>query len=128
MTENNCEVKKLTEADGSIKEQLERELPDADAVIAGLEEYDKYLLERGGNLKVISRYGVGYDNVDVAAAEKGIAVTITPGANGDAVADMAMSLMLACARNVSFMDSSIKSGNQKRPSGEDMWGKKLLGL
>ena len=42
-------------------------------------------------LKVISRYGVGYDRVDVAAAKKrGIAVTITPGANGDSVADLAI--------------------------------------
>ena len=54
-----------------------------------------------------------------------IAVTITPGANGDSVADLAVALMLACARNIPFMDQRIKSRNQTRPPGVEMWEKTL---
>ena len=126
LEENNCEVKKLKQTDGSIAEQLKRELPEADAVIAGLEEYDRALIESAGKLKVISRYGVGYDKVDLQSARKQqIAVTITPGANGDSVADLAVALMLACARNIPFMDQRIKSRNQTRPPGVEMWEKTL---
>lgn len=76
---NDCEVKKLVAADGPIPEQLKKELPEADAVIAGLEDYDEALIACGSKLKVISRYGVGYDKVDVkAAAAHNVAVTIHP--------------------------------------------------
>lgn len=126
LQEHDCEIKKLEEKDGPIPEQLKKELPAADAVIAGLEDYDRNLIESAKNLKVISRYGVGYDKVDLkAAADNHVAVTVTPGANGDSVADLAMTLMLACARNVVVMDNGIKGGNQARPSGVEMWGKTL---
>lgn len=126
LEQNDCEVKKLKADDGPIPEQLRRELPAADAVIAGLEDYDRDLIEHAKRLKVISRYGVGYDKVDLkAAGDRHIAVTVTPGANGDSVADLAVSLMLNCARNIVVMDNSIKDGNQTRPSGVEMWGKTL---
>ncbi|MDO4522113.1 MAG: phosphoglycerate dehydrogenase [Eubacteriales bacterium] len=123
---HGCEVIKLEAGALSIEEQLAKEIADADAVIAGLEDYTPELLKRAKKLKVISRYGVGYDKVDVGAAkEQGIAVTITPGANGDSVADLAMALMLDGARNVTIMDNSIKNRAQKRPSGVEMWQKTL---
>ncbi|MDD4842862.1 MAG: phosphoglycerate dehydrogenase [Anaerotignum sp.] len=126
LEENGFQVKKLAVVDGPIGEQLTREIVDADAIIAGLEDYTAELLETAKKLKVISRYGVGYDKVDIQAAKKkGIAVTITPGANGDSVADMAMALMLSAARNVSYMDNCIKNGNQQRPTGVEMYGKTL---
>lgn len=124
--ENDCEVKKLVAKDGPVPEQLKQELPYADAVIAGLEDYDRELIESAKNLKVISRYGVGYDKVDLsAAADHHVAVTVTPGANGDSVADLAMTLMLDCARNIVVMDNGIKNKNQTRPSGVEMWSKTL---
>ena len=123
---NGCVVKKLAAADGPVEEQLAREIVDADAVIAGLEDYSAELISSAKKLKVISRYGVGYDKVDTrAAAGQGILVTITPGANGDSVADLAMALMLDCARNVTFMNNSICAGKQERPSGLEMWEKTL---
>lgn len=126
LQENDCEVKKLEAKDGPIPEQLKKELPDADAVIAGLEDYGRELIESAKKLKVISRYGVGYDKVDLkAASDNQVAVTVTPGANGDSVADLAMALMLACARNVVVMDNGVKGRDQVRPSGVEMWGKTL---
>lgn len=126
LEKEECEVRKLEASNGPIPEQLKRELPAADAVIAGLEDYDRELIESACNLKVISRYGVGYDKIDLkAASDCHIKVTVTPGANGDSVADLAVSLMLSCARNIIVMDHGIKSGSQTRPSGVEMWGKTL---
>ncbi|GHT85499.1 2-hydroxyacid dehydrogenase [Spirochaetia bacterium] len=107
---------------------LRARLPDADGIIAGLETYDAALLARAAKLKIISRYGVGYDAIDLDAAHKrGIKVAFTPGANSDSVADLAMTLMLAAARHVPYMDAAIKSGKQDRPQGVEMW-RKTLGI
>lgn len=126
LQENGCEVRKLTAGAKTLEEQLKEELPAAEAVIAGLETYDEELLESADRLKVISRYGVGYDKVDLkTAAKKHIIVTITPGANKDSVADLAVGLMLSCARNIPLMDNGIKTGEQMRPSGVELWGKTL---
>lgn len=126
LEQNGCEAKKLTEKEGPLSEQLKKELPEADAVIAGLEEYGRELIASSPKLKVISRYGVGCDKVDcLAAKENHVAVTITPGANGDSVADLAVGLMLSCARSIPLMNQSIREKNQVRPTGVEMWGKTL---
>ena len=85
------------------------------------------MLETAKNLKIISRYGVGYDKVDLEAAHAmGIKVSITPGANSDSVADLAMTLMLAAARNVCPMDAAIRAGGHDKPiTGVEMWNKTL---
>ena len=124
LEEHGFEVVALPAKGGDLETELAQEIQDAQAVIAGLEEYNRDFIRSAKNLKVISRYGVGYDKVDCAAAKEcKIPVTITPGANGDSVADLAVSLMLAVARNISFMDKTLKEGNSQRPSGLEMYGK-----
>ena len=124
LNKHSCEVIKLDAKNGPIGSQLLKELPSADAVIAGLEKYDKDLINSARNLKIISRYGVGFENVDIVSAhQNGISVTITPNANSESVADMAIALMLECARNISVMNVSIKNGKQIRPFGVEMWNK-----
>ena len=121
---NNCDVVRIAVNEEGGWQRLCEEIKDADAVIAGLELYDEELILRGSKLKVISRYGVGYDQVDVkAAAAANIAVTITPGANGDSVADFAVALMLDAARNVTIMDTAMKKRCMARPQGAEMWNK-----
>ena len=129
LEENGCEVVRLPKDGGDLTAQLAEYLPQADAVIAGLEPYDRALLSTAKKLKVISRYGVGYDKVDLdAARELGIKVSITPGANGDSVADLAMALMLNAARHVCHMDAVIRAGGHDKPvTGVEMW-KKTLGV
>ena len=127
LEENGCTVIRLPKDGGDLHSQLLEYLPQADGVIAGLEPYDRDMLTLGKKLKIISRYGVGYDKVDLdAARERGIKVSITPGANSDSVADLAMALMLAAARNVCPMDASIRAGENNKPiSGVEMWRKTL---
>ncbi|WP_320122879.1 phosphoglycerate dehydrogenase [uncultured Sphaerochaeta sp.] len=129
LKEHGCEVIHLkATAERSLQEQLVQHIAQADGIIAGLEEYDSLLLETAKNLKVISRYGVGYDAIDVAyAAKKNIQVTITPGTNGSSVADFAMALMLCAARHVPFLNEHAKRGEFVRPIGMEMY-KKTLGV
>lgn len=117
---NGCDVKRI------LPDELAFQIQDADAVIAGLEEYSDKLISSARKLKVISRYGVGYDAVDLDAAKKqGVLVTTTPGANGESVADLAIALMMSVARNIPLMHGSLLAGQSVRPSGLELWGKTI---
>jgi phosphoglycerate dehydrogenase-like enzyme len=90
---------------------LQNELTDAVGVIVGLDRLDRAAIEAAPNLRVIGKHGVGVDNIDlVAAAERGIPVVWTPGANSSAVADMTLALMLAGARQLVESDASLRRG------------------
>ncbi len=70
------------------------------------------LISHGDELRVISRTGAGYDNVDVeAATEKGIIVTCLPGANTVSVAEHALALILALTKYVPTMDREVRRDN-----------------
>lgn len=72
------------------------------------------VIEAAKELKVIGRSGVGYDNVDMQAANaRKIPVIITPGANSQAVAEAAITFMLALCKKLIFWDSQLKQGNWK---------------
>ena len=108
-----------------------RLLPGVDAYIAGLDQIDRAALEGTDRLKVICRYGVGVDNVDLAAArDKGILVTNTPGANSASVAELAMGLMLALARQIPQGDAAARRGEFPRMAGISLEDKTIgiLGL
>lgn len=73
---------------------------DADAIIIRSDKADADVIANGKNLKIIVRAGAGYDNVDlVAASEKGVVVMNTPGQNSNAVAELALGMMVFMARN-----------------------------
>jgi phosphoglycerate dehydrogenase-like enzyme len=75
---------------------------------------DARLIEAARDLKVIGRSGAGYDNVDIEAATKrGIPVVYTPGANARAVAEAALTMMLALSKKLFFWDKQLKQGNWK---------------
>ncbi len=99
---------------------------DIDGIILGVDPLDKEVLQHAPNLKVISKYGVGTDNIDLDyARERGIPVTVTAGANKEAVADYAMALMLGVARRVPMIDKACKKSNWGKTTTIDMWGKTL---
>jgi D-3-phosphoglycerate dehydrogenase len=70
------------------------------------------VINAGGKLRVIGRSGVGYNNIDIAAATaRRIPVVFTPGAGARAVAEGAMSLMLALCKDLTYWDQQLKAGN-----------------
>lgn len=88
------------------------ELKDADGVIIRIGSIDRETMEQCPNLKVIGRPGVGVDDVDVeAATELGIPVVIAPGANTRSVAEHAMAMMFACAKDMMRSDKEMRKGN-----------------
>ncbi len=88
---------------------------DCVAVIAGSEPYTDAVLARVPQLRVISRNGVGYDRVEVpAATRRGIAVTITPEGNHQAVAEHTLALLLAVARSVVQSAVDTRQGRWSR--------------
>lgn len=99
---------------------------DAVAVIAGLDSFTREVFEHAPQLRVVSRFGVGVDNVDLdAATEHGIVVTITPGANAVAVAELTFLLILALSRHLILHDRWVRAGEWKRASGVELIGSTL---
>lgn len=102
-------------------------LEGVDGYIAGVDDVSARVIDKApSTLKVISRYGVGYDQVDIkACGQRGIVVTNTPGANAESVADLAFGLMLSVARQIPYADEQTKRGGWPRITGLELYGKTL---
>lgn len=101
-------------------------IKDCDGYVAGLDFITENVINACQNLKVISRYGAGYDRVDINAAKmKGIVVTNTPGVNAEAVGELAMALILSAARKVPHLNSSTRGGEWIRVQGMELKNKTL---
>lgn len=112
-------------------DELVRLLPGMDGYIAGLDVIDQAAMQAADCLRVIARYGVGVDNVDLQAArERGIVVTNTPGANSVSVAELTLGLMLSLARRIPEAVIATRAGSWPRLNGTSLEGKTvgLLGL
>jgi len=109
-------------------DELVQVIPQIDGYIAGLDRIDRAVIGAARRLKVIARYGVGVDGVDLnAAKEKGIVVTNTPGANSASVAELTVGLILSLARDIPVAAQETKSGHWPRLSGLSLEGK-VIGL
>jgi D-3-phosphoglycerate dehydrogenase len=88
---------------------------DADAVILrATTTFDREVIEKAHNLKIIVRTGIGVDNVDLKfAGEKGIFVCNTPGTNDETVAEHVVAMILAFAKQVILMDQAVRNQNWK---------------
>lgn len=90
-------------------EIIRKEIKTAAAVVTRIYELPPELLETAPNLKIVSKHGVGYDNIPVAWCKAhGIAVTVTPGANSQSVAEHTITLMLALAKNLMIVTKAYK--------------------
>ena len=99
---------------------------DVDAVIAGVEEITREALEKRPNIKVISRCGVGMDSVDQEACrELGVRLYNTPNAPVDSVAELTVTILLDLLKNVSNMNTAVKSGLWNKMTGFLLKGKKV---
>jgi len=110
------------------EDELIAQLDGCVGCIAGLDPFSKRVIESAAGLKVISRYGTGVDNVDLAAARaKGVVVCKTPGVNSQAVAELAIALLLCLARQVPMLDRKTREGYWVRSVGVELH-KKTLGI
>jgi D-3-phosphoglycerate dehydrogenase len=106
--------------------ELIEQIGDVDALISGTEPVTAQVIAAAQRLKVISKHGVGYENIDLAAAaQRGIPVAIAGGAIADSVADMALALILALARHVPQGDRAVRAGRWPRLVGMQLRGKTL---
>ncbi len=111
-----CEIKKILKNNSY------------DGLIAGTESLTESVLENAGSLKVISRAGVGLDNLDLAAAKKlNLKVYNTPYVLIDSVAELTIGLIICCLRRVTSMDAKLRSNVWKKEMGL-LFRDKLLGI
>jgi D-3-phosphoglycerate dehydrogenase len=105
----------VTILSSSTEEAAKNAVVDAEAVVLRTNvHFTRGLIAAAKKLKLISRTGVGVDNVDVAAAtERGIMVCNTPGVNTSSVAEQTLGLMLALAKRIRVMDNAVREGNWK---------------
>ena len=107
-------------------EEFAELIKDAIGLIAGTERITDELLNRAKSLRVISRYGVGLDNIDLEAAKRrGIIVRAIQGAPTQAVAELALALMSNLYRRISESDRNIRSGKWTQLLGRTLFGKTL---
>lgn len=120
-------------AKSSKEEKLIKETENVDVIMVAYAKITKKIIDAGKNLKGISRYGTGVDNIDLkAASKKNILVTNVPTYATNAVADHTFALLLSLARKINRIDKTFRSGSWKSwtspPTiymGESLKGKNL---
>ncbi len=101
----------LATTEGTAENQLIEAAHDADALMVGYAKITRKVIESLERCKMMVRYGIGMDNVDIpAATERGIALANVPDYCVDEVADHTFALLLACARKVTQLDRMVKGG------------------
>ena len=100
---------------------------DVDGFICGDDAISRHVLEKARpKLKVLSKYGIGVDKIDIAAAtELGIPVLFTPGVNHATVAEHTFLLLLSLEKNFLYHTDSTRSGGWKRKTGHELFSKTL---
>lgn len=97
-----------------------------DAIIAGDDQVSRKVIEAGARLKVICKWGIGIDAIDVAAAaERNIPVYNTPGMFGEEVADMALGYVILLARPLHLIDRGVRDGVWTKLRGTTLSGKRV---
>ena len=101
---------------------------NSDAIIAGTENYSKYVLSKLKNLKIISRLGIGMDNIDLDEAKrKGVEIFRTQTTPAPAVSELVLGLIIDVSRRISHQNSLLKSGIWEKTRG-NLIQQKTLGI
>ncbi len=115
---------------GGDRAEFDREISGADALILRYYPFGRDEIARTNRLAVVSRYGVGYDNVDLDALnDRGIPLTVVGDVNAVAVAEQALYLMLCVAKQGIQFDAAIRADNWARRDGLgaiELWQKQVL--
>jgi len=100
---------------------------EIDAYICGDDMITDVVLEKAQpRLKVVSKYGIGVDKIDVdACTRRGIPLLFTPGVNHTTVAEHVFLLMLSLQKHLLFHADAVRAGKWKRKTGHELWAKTL---
>ena len=117
--------------DGTDLEEIKKKIIECDGISIRTAKLPAEVIRGAKNLKVISRHGVGYDNIDLEAAkEKNITISITATANAVAVAEHVMFMLLNISKRKDMYDKTVKSGRfndrNKLPKTIELWNKNIL--
>jgi phosphoglycerate dehydrogenase-like enzyme len=128
MQKNGCKVTIAKPFRAQSAAELQRLLPGIQAVYAGPDEFSAELLasQEAAELRIISRWGVGFERIDVdAATAHGIVIAYTPGMLDEAVADYTFALLLGIARRIHTAHATMSAGEWAPQWGHDVHGKTL---
>ncbi len=107
-------------------DELIQFIKNSDAIIVGLDEINADVIEKCPNLRIISKYGVGLNNIDIEECQKrNIKIGWTGGVNKLSVAEMALGFMLMFARNLFMSSNELKNGNWNKSAGFQLSGKSI---
>lgn len=126
LAEQNWEISFLRGPLG--EEQLIEIIDQFDAVICGDDAYTRKVIQKGasGGLKILSKYGVGLDKIDLEAAKEfGIKVTNCPGINQNSVAEHVFALLLSFEKNIHIQYNSVQQYSWKRQIGHEVFDKTI---
>lgn len=105
-------------------EQLSQWTPDIDAAIIGMDQWNEKVFDIAPKLKVLARFGVGTDNIDLQSAKRhGVKVVNARGINSNAVAELAVALILNALRNIPDLNHKLSGGEWARAVGRELKGK-----
>lgn len=112
-------------------EFLKSKIKDCDGVSIRTAKLTGDVIQEAEKLKVISRHGVGYDNIDLEASkQKNLTLAITATANAVAVAEHVMFMLLNISKRKNMYDNTVKEGNfsdrNKLPKTVEIWNKNIL--
>jgi D-3-phosphoglycerate dehydrogenase len=106
---------RVVRSPGRDEETLLRHVAGADALLVGTARIGTALLDAAPNLRVVARYGIGLDNVEVdEATRRGVVVTTAPGFCAEEVAEHVLTLLLCLARGVHLYDRAVRAGDWTR--------------
>ena len=101
-------------------------LTDADAALIGRDPINTELIRSLPKLRMISKYGVGLDNLDPEALSRNrIELRVTSGTNRRSVAELALGFMIGLCHNMSSGSEELKSGSWRREGGQELTGKSI---
>ena len=114
-----------------INEDLKKKIVDCDAISIRTAKLPNEIISSAKKLQIISRHGVGYDNIGLKSTKEiGATLTITATANAVAVAEHVMFMLLNISKRKDMYDQSVKSGKfndrNKLPKTIELWGKNIL--
>lgn len=123
LEENGVEVIENPYGRPMTRDELLTVVGDIDGAVVGVDTWNEKIFAHASKLRAMARFGVGVDNIDLAAAKAhGIQVTNAKGMNSNPVAELTVGLILSTLRNVPAFNASIREGKWDRFMGRDLAG------